>query len=168
MRLRYEVVISRLQALLESAEEDRAVLQARYNDCRALLAPIRRLPSEILAGIFVSFSTISHPATYSGWMSRLAQAPLLTVFQVCARWHAVVIGTSHIVDHDRYRQRPLAHPLSCGNNDDLARGGIKPRGQLPTRCNGNNRRSSASSTCTRAPNGALGAMEGGDIHLHSE
>ncbi|KAJ6606218.1 hypothetical protein DFH09DRAFT_1353414 [Mycena vulgaris] len=91
----YEVEISRLRAQLKTVEADHATLLAQYSDCRGLLAPIRRLPSEILVEIFAAFCATSHTdaQTYSAALSRLAQAPLLALSQVCARWHALVMGT---------------------------------------------------------------------------
>ncbi|KAJ7491770.1 hypothetical protein B0H11DRAFT_2007797 [Mycena galericulata] len=99
---RHDTEISRLRAQLSGIESDRAALQNYYDNCRALLSPIRRLPSEILAEIFAwcvssftpAFADITPKSSVCGTeMARLAKAPLLVVSQVCARWHSVAMGT---------------------------------------------------------------------------
>ncbi|KAJ7131209.1 hypothetical protein C8R44DRAFT_871731 [Mycena epipterygia] len=79
----------------------RTVIQAHHTDCCGLLAPVRRLPSEILVLIF-GFCRTKPPyrETYDRGMatSRLAQAPLLAVAQVCAGWCGVTMGTPSLWD----------------------------------------------------------------------
>ncbi|KAJ6546066.1 hypothetical protein DFH09DRAFT_1171907 [Mycena vulgaris] len=95
---RYDERIGTLQAELTRLAANRAALQSRYHDCRSLRAPIRRLPSEILGEIF-ALSSAAHwetnrdcpPPTRA--LERLAQMPFLTLSQVCARWHAIALGT---------------------------------------------------------------------------
>ncbi|KAF7375417.1 F-box domain-containing protein [Mycena sanguinolenta] len=73
-----------------------------YLDCRSLLAPIRRLPSEILIDVF-QLCRLSEPEFSSsdrarGGMAHLAQEPLLRVSQVCIVWHTIVMGTPRLWD----------------------------------------------------------------------
>ncbi|KAJ7131217.1 hypothetical protein C8R44DRAFT_871738 [Mycena epipterygia] len=83
----------------------RTVIQAHCNDCCGLLAPIRHLPSEILVLIFGLCRTKSpshevytaHPDRSTA-MSRLAQAPLLAVAQVCVGWRGDAMGTPSLWD----------------------------------------------------------------------
>ncbi|KAJ6537726.1 hypothetical protein B0H19DRAFT_961923, partial [Mycena capillaripes] len=87
---------------LERLEVQRQTFQVQYEACSSLLAPIRRLPSEILVEIFgicwesftpyvedIDLRTLS----LSTEMARLAHAPLLTLSQVCLRWHRIALGT---------------------------------------------------------------------------
>ncbi|KAJ7154060.1 hypothetical protein C8R46DRAFT_808430, partial [Mycena filopes] len=56
-------------------------------DCQSLLTPIRRLPSEILVEIFQLCWILQRA------MTTLAHGPILTLSQVCIRWHSVALGT---------------------------------------------------------------------------
>ncbi|KAJ7478362.1 hypothetical protein FB451DRAFT_1086944 [Mycena latifolia] len=96
---RYDANIANLQDQLTRLISERAALKAQYDACRTVLAPIRRLPAEILGEIFA----LTSAATFEGYdtdesgsyeMDRLAQTPLRTLSQVCARWHTIVMGTS--------------------------------------------------------------------------
>ncbi|KAJ7491359.1 hypothetical protein B0H11DRAFT_2191369 [Mycena galericulata] len=49
---RHDGEISRLRVQLEIVESDRAALQVHYDACHSFLAPIRRVPAEILTEIF--------------------------------------------------------------------------------------------------------------------
>ncbi|KAJ7491726.1 hypothetical protein B0H11DRAFT_2191192 [Mycena galericulata] len=93
--------ISQLQdsTHLGGMESDRRILYSHYTACLSVLAPIRRVPSEILVEIFQicldSFlsrqnTTMLQPRAFE--MARLAHSPLFTVSQVCARWHGIVMG----------------------------------------------------------------------------
>ncbi|KAJ7729826.1 hypothetical protein DFH07DRAFT_994465, partial [Mycena maculata] len=85
---RYDEEILKLRAHLNRVESDRATIQAHYNNCRGLLAPIWRLPSEILTKIFASCELAK----------QLASQHLCTVSQVCARWHGIAMGTPKLWD----------------------------------------------------------------------
>ncbi|KAJ6537739.1 hypothetical protein B0H19DRAFT_1240465 [Mycena capillaripes] len=87
---------------LEHLQLQRRTFQVQYDACSSLLAPIRRLPSEILVEIFGLCWESFRPAmdeldsdtiSLQTEMARLAHAPLLTVSQVCARWHSIALGT---------------------------------------------------------------------------
>ncbi|KAJ7473987.1 hypothetical protein FB451DRAFT_1367038 [Mycena latifolia] len=100
---RYDAEIRRLQAQLERVTSERAALESFYEDCRSLMSPILRLPSEILVQIFAlvcpaplptPLPSIESVMTSPGQnnMAELAQESLLTVSQVCARWHSICMG----------------------------------------------------------------------------
>ncbi|KAJ6568911.1 hypothetical protein B0H19DRAFT_938619, partial [Mycena capillaripes] len=108
---RYENEIPRLRAQLEQAEADCAALKEHYDAVRSLLAPIRRLPSEVLVQIFrgcedppdedpdtVEPATEDPDSSLHNQMARLARQPLLTLSQVCIRWHGIVMGTPTLWD----------------------------------------------------------------------
>ncbi|KAJ7203629.1 hypothetical protein GGX14DRAFT_150507, partial [Mycena pura] len=64
-----------------------------------ILAPIRRLPTEILVTIFSIHSAADahtfHCSSHLFWteLDRLANVPLLALSQVCSRWHSIVMNT---------------------------------------------------------------------------
>ncbi|KAJ7750815.1 hypothetical protein B0H16DRAFT_1549223 [Mycena metata] len=98
---RYDAEIAELKTRLEQLAIERAAFQARYSDYTGLLAPIRRLPSELLVDIFglcgdssptiTDFNGVFAPLHTE--LARLAHAPILTLSQVCARWHGIALGT---------------------------------------------------------------------------
>ncbi|KAJ7112278.1 hypothetical protein C8R44DRAFT_632194, partial [Mycena epipterygia] len=100
---RCEKELARLHAHIRSVESDRAALKVHFDSCCSLLSPVRRLPSELLVEIFalcnISFAPVFEKvdidsASLEIEMSRLAHSSLLTVSQVCARWHSITMGTS--------------------------------------------------------------------------
>ncbi|KAJ7657208.1 hypothetical protein DFH06DRAFT_459200 [Mycena polygramma] len=102
---RSEKEIPRLRARLSAAEASHLALKERYERFRCLEAPIRLLPSELLLRIFKSCeqdTTESDPesrepvvsdSSTAEALAELARKPLLTVSQVCTRWHDIVLGT---------------------------------------------------------------------------
>ncbi|KAJ7664663.1 hypothetical protein DFH06DRAFT_1188302 [Mycena polygramma] len=99
--LHYESEIPRLRAELAKAEADYIALKDHSAAVRSLLAPIRRLPSEILVHIFDQCEhpirnppdPVSNAYMLAGELADVARKPLLTVSQVCSRWHDIVVGT---------------------------------------------------------------------------
>ncbi|KAJ7895341.1 hypothetical protein B0H13DRAFT_2276277 [Mycena leptocephala] len=99
---RHENEILRLRTQLEETEANYAILKEHYGGVRSLLAPIRRLPSEVLVQIFEecegpkedpdSLEPMVRMPSLADDMERLARKPLLTVSQVCTRWHEIVLG----------------------------------------------------------------------------
>ncbi|KAJ7633629.1 hypothetical protein DFH06DRAFT_1337123 [Mycena polygramma] len=89
-----------LYSKIIKVDAQRAALRKKLRQCRTFQAPIRRLPSEILVEIFKSTVAGTGPqqdlvdeyATDRA-LHRLAQAPLLTVSQVCARSHSIALST---------------------------------------------------------------------------
>ncbi|KAJ6556850.1 hypothetical protein DFH09DRAFT_1489404 [Mycena vulgaris] len=96
---RYDTDIETLQELLTSASSQRAALQEYSDGCRSVFAPVRRLPTEILAEILSACapepilffgSSPGEPPTNN--FERLAQMHLVTLSQVCSSWRTSVMG----------------------------------------------------------------------------
>ncbi|KAJ6496094.1 hypothetical protein C8R45DRAFT_1211783 [Mycena sanguinolenta] len=83
---------AKLKDELSRLESRRSALEPYYLDCRSLLAPIHRLPSEILTDIF-QLCRLSKPQ-----VSASNREPLLLVSQVCILWHTLVMGTPSLWD----------------------------------------------------------------------
>ncbi|KAJ7181298.1 hypothetical protein C8R43DRAFT_968867 [Mycena crocata] len=92
---RYDIEMAKLQNRLDDLAAERAAFQAHYDDCCSMFAPIRRLPSEILIEIFATRSRFFERETepMPTETERLANVPLLTLSQVCLRWHRIALGT---------------------------------------------------------------------------
>ncbi|KAF8161737.1 hypothetical protein K438DRAFT_1504444, partial [Mycena galopus ATCC 62051] len=99
---RYDVEISRLEAILEQTKHNRALVEDYLRLCRYTISPIRRLPSEILTEIFAFFlpeipngmmSSLSFGFSNEEELSRVANVDLLRLSEVCSRWHRLVMGT---------------------------------------------------------------------------
>ncbi|KAK7023242.1 hypothetical protein R3P38DRAFT_1102250 [Favolaschia claudopus] len=82
-----------------------------YNECCSALAPIRRIPIELLVEIFRLHDTSKpdlqsidvfgedeYPPYYGMAMDVLSHAPLVAASHVCARWRAVIVGTPFLWD----------------------------------------------------------------------
>ncbi|KAJ7699200.1 hypothetical protein B0H17DRAFT_1196292 [Mycena rosella] len=94
-----------LREELAGLEATRAVLRVYYDDCGALLAPIRRLPSELLVKIFGLLSSeknesrAAFPVTsLNEAMFRLSQDHLLVLSRICSWFHTLVMNTSTLWD----------------------------------------------------------------------
>ncbi|KAJ6465210.1 hypothetical protein C8R47DRAFT_1155352 [Mycena vitilis] len=109
----YEKHLSVLLSAQESLEK--AVTRLRtestrlleYSDiCSSTLAPIRRLPPELLNNIFLLCSTPPRDLTSPGYAAeihRLTRHDLMQLAHVCAHWRALVLGTPafwRIIDVD--------------------------------------------------------------------
>ncbi|KAJ7617294.1 hypothetical protein FB45DRAFT_1007857 [Roridomyces roridus] len=94
---RHRTELARLQAQIQLLTTERQTLQNHYDDCRALLAPIRRLPSEVLGSIFhlcrYSDENEENPSGLSLGHRILVQKPLHSISRVCIHWRRIVIGT---------------------------------------------------------------------------
>ncbi|KAF8215776.1 hypothetical protein K438DRAFT_1560847, partial [Mycena galopus ATCC 62051] len=89
--MRYDDEIARTQrAHLRDMESEREALQTHHDAYLSLLAPIRGVPSEILAEVFALCADCFRGKTP---ISRLAREPLFTASQVCGQWHDLVMGT---------------------------------------------------------------------------
>ncbi|KAF7358720.1 F-box domain-containing protein [Mycena sanguinolenta] len=95
---KYDDKISQLKDELSRLESHRSALDAYHRDCRSLLAPIRRLPPEILGDIFQlcrssepNFSRSSNRIDCG--IAHIAQESMLRVSQVCILWHTIIMGT---------------------------------------------------------------------------
>ncbi|KAJ7083915.1 hypothetical protein C8R43DRAFT_1174990 [Mycena crocata] len=96
---RYDVELTDLQRRLDQLTMERGELQVHYDACQALRAPIRRLPSELIVEIFAltkpSFVPEEVPP-FSMEIQRLANTHLLSVSQVCIRWHRIAMRTASL------------------------------------------------------------------------
>ncbi|KAJ7465695.1 hypothetical protein FB451DRAFT_1262194 [Mycena latifolia] len=104
---RYDKELERLDAIFERITAGRQVLQQLYDQCVSVVdAPVRRLPTEILAEIFHicaaqnSKSSSKEPIPAHLWESvakrelrRVAGGDLVVLAQVCVGWRRVVLGT---------------------------------------------------------------------------
>nr|GAT46397.1 predicted protein [Mycena chlorophos] len=89
-----EVALGRLDAAIEHQREvlrqmeaDRETLHWCIEACRSLVAPIRRLPDEILAEILVHVPRLPNP------LLSVTQPHLLRLAAVCSRWRSIVYAT---------------------------------------------------------------------------
>ncbi|KAJ7830337.1 hypothetical protein B0H14DRAFT_3464940 [Mycena olivaceomarginata] len=89
--------LARLRAKIDELGIHRAVLQEQYDSCQSFFAPVRRLPSEIIAEIFALAAVNPEPTADTppslALLQRLAHPQLLILSRVCARWHSVAVGT---------------------------------------------------------------------------
>ncbi|KAJ7458616.1 hypothetical protein FB451DRAFT_1273613 [Mycena latifolia] len=104
---RYDKELERLDVIFERITVGRQVLQQLYDQCVSVVdAPVRRLPTEILAEIFHicaaqdSKSSNKEPIPAHLWESaakrelrRVAGGDLVVLAQVCVGWRRVVLGT---------------------------------------------------------------------------
>ncbi|KAJ7439814.1 hypothetical protein B0H11DRAFT_555597 [Mycena galericulata] len=118
---RYDSEISRLRAQIAVLEADQSALKAYHDEHGSFLAPVRRVPSEILVKIF-GFLPLSledafdePPGSSPGeiQISRLVGMPLLAVSLVCARWHDIAVGTPGL-----WNRINLDPGLWCALNDN--------------------------------------------------
>lgn len=82
--------ISRLEDLLDHARRERAAISSSIDLCRAVSAPIRSLPNEMLSDIF--YATI--PPLDTSFMS-MACMPW-AASQVCSRWRSIALSTPRL------------------------------------------------------------------------
>ncbi|KAJ7177212.1 hypothetical protein C8R43DRAFT_506415 [Mycena crocata] len=86
-------------AAVNRLNSHRSALQAYYDDCRGLLAPIRQLPGEILVEVFTlnlnswTVDQSDEEESVQNEMALLANKPILTVAQVCLRWRSIAMNT---------------------------------------------------------------------------
>ncbi|KAJ7737550.1 hypothetical protein B0H16DRAFT_1466190 [Mycena metata] len=92
--------VAKLERRITEINAHRAVLLGQYHDCKALLAPARRLPPEILGEIFALTSDSASTSAsangnfnYAASLERIANSSILALSQVCARWHDIALGT---------------------------------------------------------------------------
>ncbi|KAJ6519096.1 hypothetical protein C8R45DRAFT_1085152 [Mycena sanguinolenta] len=83
---------------MKRVESERAALEAYGVDCHGPLAPIRRMPTEVLVAIFPLCADDLCDDIRWRAIERLAQKPLLTLSQVSKRWHDIALGTPTLWD----------------------------------------------------------------------
>ncbi|KAF8211032.1 hypothetical protein K438DRAFT_102106 [Mycena galopus ATCC 62051] len=83
--------LSKLQKTLKQLEDERASLSSYQTRIRATLSPLRRMPPEVLAEIFMwTLSSIGDALT--GGRFHVARSPWLLT-QISSRWRAVSLAT---------------------------------------------------------------------------
>ncbi|KAJ7138087.1 hypothetical protein C8R44DRAFT_551772, partial [Mycena epipterygia] len=93
----YDVAIEGLQETLRGMLADRMKLQNYADGHRGVLAPVRRLPPEILCEIFASLSpSSSYIFNSAKELDNLSKFGLLQISQVCAHWRRLVMGTPRL------------------------------------------------------------------------
>ena len=89
--LRLDGEITRLNAILDGLTRKRGALQTYTQLHTALVAPIRRLPPEVLSEIFLRYKDENHNIS----LPRLNKAPLL-LGGVCGRWRTIALSTPRL------------------------------------------------------------------------
>ncbi|KAJ7147861.1 hypothetical protein C8R43DRAFT_1237061 [Mycena crocata] len=89
----YDIEIDKQQETLRGLRVDRSKVQDYANGCRAALAPVRRLPPEVLCEIFAPFSHSDPAHTKEAELDNIAKFELLQLSQVCSYWHTLIMGT---------------------------------------------------------------------------
>ena len=87
-----------VQVVLDHLASERQRLHGSLNQCRLVMAPIRRLPTEILSEIF---RTLPRGPEVE---ASISNSPLLLT-QVCSRWRDVAISTPQL-----WGCHPFLHP----------------------------------------------------------
>ncbi|KIM76273.1 hypothetical protein PILCRDRAFT_52577, partial [Piloderma croceum F 1598] len=82
--------ITRLQAVLDGLTNKRDALQTYTHSHTALVAPIRRLPPEVLLEIFLHYNNENNISDF-----QLNTAPLL-LGSMCSRWRAIALSTPRL------------------------------------------------------------------------
>lgn len=77
-----------VQCKYSDLQERSTILQQKINDYQALMAPIRRLPTDILQEVFLQCLPQTHNAIISS-----SNCPVL-LGQICSRWRDVVLNTA--------------------------------------------------------------------------
>ncbi|KAJ6474050.1 hypothetical protein C8R47DRAFT_1324315 [Mycena vitilis] len=98
---RYDTEIDRVQQILARLISERDELQEYSNRWSSVFAPVRRLPTEVLAEMFAWSAPTSLPVLFcdatketpSDTNDRLAHLHLVDLSQVCLSWHRIVMGT---------------------------------------------------------------------------
>ncbi|KAF7289301.1 F-box domain-containing protein [Mycena indigotica] len=104
--LEYDAAISKTRATLDALESERRTIQEYHGLCRSVLAPIRRLPPEVLTSVFECFIT---PVPWIPWTpdealttwkdllkqetEEVGNQALITLSRVCQRWNNIIMGT---------------------------------------------------------------------------
>ncbi|KAL0069613.1 hypothetical protein AAF712_003271 [Marasmius tenuissimus] len=86
----HEIEINKLKATLLSSENKRSRLTHKIQRFRSLLAPVHRLPTEMLANIF---KHAIHGKSYHERISRTQASTVFTLSMVCGRWREIILST---------------------------------------------------------------------------
>jgi len=101
----YDTEITQLQAALDELVNNRAKLQHSIQETQAMLAPVRRIPPEILSQIIF----LSLPKK---WHTEKSGAIALTHSQVCTYWRDVVLSMKELWSTIRLNLPPRRHSLA--------------------------------------------------------
>ncbi|KAJ7758718.1 hypothetical protein B0H16DRAFT_1416183 [Mycena metata] len=118
---RYDVEVGRIETILDQLLFQRGSLARHVDRYKSIVAPIRRLPPELLIEIF---DLCGHPSA--------ADLNLLPVSQVCSYWRRIAVGTpslwSHLdLDVKLWRSSGLtSRTLLARLDSSLQRGGNVP------------------------------------------
>jgi len=69
---------------MDDLVKEQAAVQRCFEEHKALLSPIRRLPAELLSTIFM-------PCLPEDWSCNALEAPML-LSQICGHWRAIAIA----------------------------------------------------------------------------
>ncbi|KIK66201.1 hypothetical protein GYMLUDRAFT_119149, partial [Collybiopsis luxurians FD-317 M1] len=86
---RYEREIGRISCILAELKHEYAQLKRFSDEYRALLAPVRRLPGELLAEV-LGF----HCSALSNRINEDSPSPAIEFSQTCSFWRAVALAQS--------------------------------------------------------------------------
>ncbi|KZV87545.1 hypothetical protein EXIGLDRAFT_752175 [Exidia glandulosa HHB12029] len=92
---------SSAQQLLDHTTQLKASFEQRLTVSRGLLHPIRRLPNEILAMIFVS-------VTSTDWVAKDVRGPPFIIAATCRRWRAVALNTPQVWTRVAYHLKDIS------------------------------------------------------------
>ncbi|KAK0237719.1 hypothetical protein EDD85DRAFT_554727 [Armillaria nabsnona] len=99
----YDALINRLHTAVEELETYRATIQRVSKEFSSTLAPIRRLPSDVLRSIFRETQS-QNPVQQSLYYHRPTirfMHGTLTLGQVCASWRDIVVSSPELWSHIR-------------------------------------------------------------------
>ncbi|KAJ7189075.1 hypothetical protein C8R46DRAFT_34590 [Mycena filopes] len=97
---RYDAEIERLRESMDKILSERATLAWYSDGCRSVVAPVRRLPNELLAEIFDMCAPegqeVVSATTPNQEVKRVTKRYLLQFAEVCSHWHSVALGTPNL------------------------------------------------------------------------
>ncbi|KAF7292101.1 F-box domain-containing protein [Mycena indigotica] len=91
---RFDAVIAAKETEISQVKEARESLQRYASATESLLAPIRRLPPELLGKVFVAL--IALPSVNETRLERLGNARVVRITGVCYLWHSLVHKTPQL------------------------------------------------------------------------
>ncbi|SJK98767.1 uncharacterized protein ARMOST_02036 [Armillaria ostoyae] len=98
----YDTLIDRLHAAVEELETYRATIQRISKEFSSTLAPIRRLPSDVLRSVFreTQIGNFVQQLSYHPFRPTITfMHGTLTLGQVCASWRDVVVSSPELWSH---------------------------------------------------------------------
>ncbi|KAK1226905.1 hypothetical protein PQX77_010121 [Marasmius sp. AFHP31] len=111
----HEIEINKLKAALLSLENKRSRLTHKIHQFRSLLAPIHRLPTEMLANIF---KHAIHGKSYYEQISRTQASTVFTLSVVCGRWREIILSTPSLWSYISFQLNDWLH-IEEYDEDDM-------------------------------------------------